>query len=75
MIVATVALVLPAIRLRQIPLPRMPVRAITLMNRHIHGDFSRIVQQCCADHRDRPCTGLPGLFFRARFWWQQITLA
>ena len=75
MIVATVALVLPAIRLCQIPLPRMPASAIQLMDFHIDGDFSRVVQQCRADYRDRPCAGLSGLFFCTRFRWQQITLA
>ena len=75
MIVATVALVLPAIRLCQIILLRMPAGTITLMNLHIYGDFSCIVQQCRADHCDSPCAGLPGLFFGTRFRWQQITLA
>jgi hypothetical protein len=53
----------------------MPAGAIQLMDLHIHGDFSRIVQQCRADHCDRPCAGLPGLFFCSCFRWQQITLA
>ena len=75
MVVTTITLILPAIRLRQYSLPWVPESIIDLVDRHIDSDLPHIVQQCGADHRHRPCAGLSRLFFRVRFRRQQIALA
>lgn len=74
MIITSASAVLTAITLSQCSLRRIQASAIRLMKLHIRSNFSYIVQQCRANHRNRPRAGLPDLLFRARFWWQQVAL-